>query len=164
MLGSAGVETAGSLRIETFEGKPLAFRANAGHYWNLNRYSTGSNELQGSIVSIPNMEHRPEEIPVLHRECKGRRERPDQQTRAASALRAASFKLRSVYVCSGRMDGHSENGLCFHLDGVREIPTARPFDHELRRADSCGSRPSPRSPAGRPIGRPHRYGDAGTAH
>jgi hypothetical protein len=24
----------------------------------LNRYSTGSNELQGSVVSIPNMEHR----------------------------------------------------------------------------------------------------------
>ena len=32
-----------------------------GHYWDFNRYSTGSNELQGSIVSIPNMEHRPEE-------------------------------------------------------------------------------------------------------
>src|ERR1700680_1438648 len=25
--------------------KPLAFRAAAGHYWNLNRYSTGSSEL-----------------------------------------------------------------------------------------------------------------------
>ena len=32
--------------------KPLAFRADAGHYWNLNRYSTGRNQLLGSIVSL----------------------------------------------------------------------------------------------------------------
>lgn len=32
--------------------KALAFRANAAHYWNLNRYSTGRNQLLGSIVSI----------------------------------------------------------------------------------------------------------------
>jgi hypothetical protein len=38
--------------------KPLAFRADAGDYWNLNRYSTGSNELRGSVVSIPNVEDR----------------------------------------------------------------------------------------------------------
>ena len=32
--------------------KPLTFRADAGHCWNLNRYSTGRNQLLGSIVSI----------------------------------------------------------------------------------------------------------------
>jgi hypothetical protein len=57
----------------------------------LNRYSTGSNELQGSIVSIPNMEHRPEEYPLCIVDATVRRERLDQQARVASAVRAASF-------------------------------------------------------------------------
>jgi hypothetical protein len=49
---SGGIGTAGSLRIWTFEGRRSRFRAAANHYWNLNRYSTGRNQLLGSIVNI----------------------------------------------------------------------------------------------------------------
>src|SRR6266487_2923805 len=40
------------------------------------------------------MEHRPEEYPFSMVNANGRRERLDQQARAASAVRAASFKRR----------------------------------------------------------------------
>ena len=91
VLRSDGILIAGSLPIETFEGSRSRFWADAGHYRNLNRYSTGSNELRGSIVSIPNVEHRPEEYPFCIVNANGRRERLYQQARVASAVRAASF-------------------------------------------------------------------------
>ena len=53
------------------------------------------NELQGSVVSIPNMEHRPEEVPLLHLERNGRREGPGQQAREASVA-AAEGKATSI--------------------------------------------------------------------
>ena len=58
---SIGAFERGRWRLRRTRGR---FRADAGHYWNLNRYSTGRNQLLGSIVSIPNMEHRPEAYPI----------------------------------------------------------------------------------------------------
>src|SRR5579864_7296969 len=39
-----GIEPGRDIFDEETRRKPLAFRADAGHYWSLNRYSTGSSE------------------------------------------------------------------------------------------------------------------------
>src|SRR6202162_6600753 len=76
--------------------KRLAFGADAGHYWNLNRYSTGRHKLQGSIVSIQRWSIAQNITPsVPWKQTLGRRESLDRHARVASAVRAASFSRRT---------------------------------------------------------------------